>query len=150
MGKEKTVDELAEEVGISSRQLARNISDGCPKTTASEIIDWRSKNVKSRSSEEVETSDLKEEILRAQLETERQRGRKLDIENRKLEGELIEIETVQKDIASVCVRMRSRLMGLGAEIAAMVPGEIKGVTKTKVEHAVRLALKEIAEAGIGE
>lgn len=149
MDEGKSQEEIAAEIGISDRQLRRYFKDGCPKGPVSAIIEWRDSNIDTRV-EDIPAGELKEAVIRAQLETEIQRGKKLEIENRKLEGELIEIERVQKDIAAVCVRMRSRLMGLGAEIAAMVPGEIKGVTKQKVENAVRLALKEIAEAGVGE
>lgn len=131
-------------MGISDRRLRQYFEQGCPKGSLDEIRQWRDSNI----SQDVPANELKEALDRAELRRRNADARKKEIENEQLEGKLILRSKVEKDIAAFCVRARSRLVGLGAEIAAIVPGEVKATAKSKVETAVRLALKEIADAEV--
>ncbi len=146
--KKKTTRELADAIGISSRQLATNFADGCPRTSVAAIKKWRAINVRSRTKSD---GELQEALLRAQLETERQRGIKLKAENTRMINRLIKKRIVQQDLATVYSLMESRLESLSTEIAVLVPLELKDAARKKVENTVRLALKGVSDTDwIGE
>lgn len=140
-----TIEELAIQVGISKRQLERDIQEGCPRTSVTAIKRWRASNRRQRSVTDIDDALLKVELLREQLRHEREKRRKLALDRKQKLKELVSREQIEKEVQAAVLMLRNRLMSLPTQIAMHAPGEIKGVTIKMTQNTIRVALKELKD-----
>lgn len=147
----------ARAVGISRRQLLRNYESGCPRdATAEEIIRWRAENVRKQpTTRRPDTADTDEpqtiaearlQLIKRQTLKEAELAEKHKIANQVRAGELLERETVERELSLLLGRLRHRIQALGLQCANVVPAELKATVKTLVDEQARICLKELADS----
>jgi hypothetical protein len=62
---------------------------------------------------------------------------------------LIEREEVERDMSLLWSRLAARLQGIGERVAALVPADMKAITKDRVEQEIRIIQKEFTD-GLGD
>ena len=109
---------------------------------------WRDENIQSVV-DCVEASELRLEQVKANLKKTLEQARSEQLKNDITAGKLIDRLEVEQQWYKLLTRLKHRLDPLGTEIANGAPAELKAIEKKRVDEAVRIAYKEIAEGGIG-
>ena len=143
--KKPTLDELSIGVGVGVRTLQHYFARGCPRESVEAINEWRAANIRAVV-DAAQPSELALEQKKAELKKTQEAARAQQLKNDEMEGLLVAREEIWRDVTIAGGRLRQRLQSLGAEVAALVPGEVKAKVKAKVEAAVAVALKETADA----
>jgi hypothetical protein len=121
-----TQEDAADTLGITSRQLRRWITSGCPGGQRSypirEMIAWARANVWS-----VDTAilagapaDVRAEYLRARVEKLRKENTLADFKIHGRSDELVNLDGVRAMILEGCRRLRAGLTRLDSEAASLV------------------------------
>lgn len=149
---QNTVDEMAAEVGVSGRTLARYFREGCPRGTVEEIQTWRHANIRTTTGTDSDATPeagsiaaARLQLIKKQTQREAAAAEKLELENAARRGELVDRVEVERNISLVAGRFRNRLESLGMQIAVLMPAEMKATVMVQVDGVVNLALKELAD-----
>lgn len=90
-------------------------------------------------------SDIKKQIELKRLEVLEEQRKKMELERRKREGELVEIDAVIQVWASIFATIRERLLQLPAKLAPMVASADIPETKKTLEQEITNVLAELKE-----
>lgn len=93
---------------------------------------------------DAEGGPLRLEVERALLA--REQRRKLEVERRKLEGELVEVAEVRQWVASMIATARTRLLGVPSKAKQRIP-HLERTDVFEFEELIREALEGLADEG---
>lgn len=113
-----------------------------------DVIAWRREKDRAAMLAEAgadpDGAPLKLEVERALLA--REQRRKLEVERRKLEGELVEIAEVRQWVASMIATARTRLLGVPSKAKQRIP-HLERTDVFEFEELIREALEGLADEG---
>ena len=92
-----TVEAIAAEMGVCRKTLHRYYSRGCPRSTVSGAVQWRSENIKA-AAQVTEASDVRLELRRAELEQTLETARSQRLKTDLLAGSLLARVDVPLDL----------------------------------------------------
>jgi hypothetical protein len=140
----RTLAEVAEFFGLAVQTVKqwRMESPAMPGSDGQyplrEIVQWRLNKLAGSS-----VLDAKRQ---ADLESIRLVNEKRAMENAHKRGLLIEREEVERDMSLLWSRLAARLTGIADRIATIVPAEMKGTAKERVEQEIRIIQKEFVDS----
>lgn len=116
-----------------------------------EIAQWRIRQAKARARDSIDETEAeaKRRKLDVDIRLKEEDIAKKRLEREEREGNLLARDTVVREIVAWAQKIRTSLTQLGDQIAAIVPGEMKGVTKQSVLEKVRITLLEAYTTDIG-
>ena len=92
-----------------------------------------------------DVSDLRRQILEAELEKAREDVAAKRLKRRKLEGELLPADDVSQWVATEFVRVKHRLEMIPDEILRLLPREHRTTVHRDVDHYIYQVLMEMAD-----
>jgi len=142
-GRNLTLPEMAEGIGVSVVTIHKYLKRGCPRTSIAAVQKWRSENIKAIA-ENLEVSEIGIECKKAEIAERWENARARQIKNDIAEGRLIRKDEVERSIAIAVARLVNRLNTLGMRCANLCPSELKAPVKESIEEQVKTALKELS------
>jgi len=137
----KTPEDVAEKFAVSKRTIYRWIDAGMPgqpgKYVLSDIQVWKN----SIKKDGAEKSGARVDWGARYREAKARREERL---NAVEEGKLIPIADVEKQLISVCVAMKARLLAISKSVAPKLEGEAIRVREKIISDEVRWAINDIA------
>ncbi len=137
----KTPEDVAEKFAVSKRTIYRWIDAGMPgqpgKYVLSDIQVWKN----SIKKDGAEKSGARVDWGARYREAKARREERL---NAVEEGKLIPIADVEKQLISVCVAMKARLLAISKSVAPKLEGEDIRVREKIISDEVRWAINDIA------
>lgn len=140
-GRNLTLPEMAEGIGVSVVTIHKYLKRGCPRTSIAAIQKWRSENIKAVA-ENLEVSEIGIECKRAEVAERWENARARQIKNDEKEARLVSRVAVSRMHGIVIARLTNRLKNLGMKCANLCPAELKATIKDAVEDTVETALRE--------
>jgi hypothetical protein len=142
-GRNLTLPEMAEGIGVSVVTIHKYLKRGCPRTSIAAVQKWRSENIKAVA-EDTEVSEIGIELKKAEIAERWENARTRQLKNDIAEGRLIRKDEVERSIAIAVARLVNRLNTLGMRCANLCPSELKAPVKESIEDQVKTALKELS------
>jgi transcriptional regulator with XRE-family HTH domain len=142
-GRNLTLPEMAEGIGVSVVTIHKYLKRGCPRTSIAAVQKWRSENIKAVA-EDTEVSEIGIELKKAEIAERWENARTRQLKNDIAEGRLIRKDEVERSIAIAVARFVNRLNTLGMRCANLCPSELKAPVKESIEDQVKMALKELS------
>ena len=142
-GRNLTLPEMAEGIGVSVVTIHKYLKRGCPRTSIAAVQKWRSENIKAVA-EDTEVSEIGIELKKAEIAERWENARTRQLKNDIAEGRLIRKDEVERSISIAMARLVNRLNTLGMRCANLCPSELKAPVKESIEDQVKTALKELS------
>lgn len=139
---------LADILGVTTRTIQNYKSDGMPGPDDQSRYDvakckaWREENIRDR--EELDVSELKEALIRAELAKTEAQAAKLQLANAKEAGELMYVADARQAMAERAIRIRLRLEACPQEMEMTFPEATRAQNVADFENYIHLLLKEMA------
>lgn len=139
-----TVDQVAKFLGLARRQVDNYLARGAPGKTAdgydlSAMVLWCKENIwlpKATSAKaDLETEKLKNDVAASRIKVLKEAGL------------VITREAATAAMEQAFNVVRTKLEGLGDELAATVPPEHRDEVRRSVKHRVSIMLREMSQAG---
>lgn len=133
-----TVRELAEALAVSIRRVSQLKNEGMPVETVASAIAWREARDQRRDA----TTDSAERLRLERIELVREQRAKIELENRRLRGELIEVNSVFSTSLHIHRQLRMRLTE-GARNS--LPPMLEGLSAVQISRVLQGWIDELLE-----
>jgi hypothetical protein len=137
-----TSREVGEALGISFRTVERYFHSGCPRHSVEAVQQWRAENIKGEDGNEARPLHAAKAAAELKEREEAWRARKL--RNDILEGKVLYLDDVQRDVTIAAGEVRKALQGFGAQCANLAPTEMKVAIKELIDEQARMLLTQLA------
>lgn len=138
------MEEAAEILGVSVRQVHRYCARGCPDDSVEAIVQWRDSNINTERDNDKADGSLSRQLLAEKVRVERAKADKLEMENRQAAGLLVESDDVRRVLGQFCALLKERLLQVPELVMAEVPAEYRTDVYARTGEVVNACLTNIA------
>ncbi len=140
-----TQRELAIALNVSERMVRNYIRDGMPgfqgRYSIAECREWVANNINSPNAE---VGDLKEKRLRAEIRKLNADAESKECKNAIMRGDILYRDDVDRQIAEVLTRIKTRLESVPDEMETTFPASTRAQNKADLDEKIRQIQMEIA------
>ncbi len=127
--------------------LAKGMREACYSASGYSVplaMEWMDANVGDRSMPTADGGDLKEELLREKIRSERAAADAQEMKNQIAQSLLVQREDVLQEVAELILRIKTRLEAVPNEMEMDFPSEQRPQLKGVVANRIELILREMA------
>lgn len=128
--KRPTKNTLAEALKCSVRHVHSLIDQGMPSDSVEAAVQWRTER----------TSSV-ERLRRERIDLVREQRRRIELENKRLAGQLVDRREEQENVNAVCSVARAKLIALEHHL----PPRLAGLGEAQMQAILRGAIREILD-----